>query len=71
MALNLLKPPGHVIYEMSAGKELSRLVPREEDYRCVPDEGCIDILQYIFAKKDNGRFKHGIIKVSCLGIANS
>lgn len=56
---------GHVIYEMAAGKELTRLIPSEVDYQCVEDEDCKEILQYIFTRKDNGRFERGIIKVGC------
>ena len=55
---------GHVIYEMSAGRELSRLVPNEMDLRCVEDASCREILQYVFSRKDDGKFKRGIIKAS-------
>lgn len=49
---------------MSAGRELSRLVPNEMDLRCVEDAGCREILQYVFARKEDGKFKRGIIKAS-------
>jgi len=52
-----------VIYEMSAGRELSRLVPNAEDLDNVWDEGCREVLCYIFQRKEGGRFKRGIIKV--------
>jgi len=48
---------------MSAGRELSRLVPNAEDLDNVWDEGCREVLCYIFQRKEGGRFKRGIIKV--------
>lgn len=54
---------GHVIYEMSAGRELSRLVPNEQDFSCVADPGCREALRYIFARREGGRFKSGIISI--------
>ena len=56
--------PGHVIYEMSAGKALpvTALVPSEDDLKCVEDEKR-EILEHIFTRKKNGQFAHTIQKV--------
>ena len=56
-------PSGHVIYEMVVGKELSRLIPADVDLINVESDGCLEILEYIFDRREDGRFKRGIIKV--------
>ena len=59
--------PGHVIYEMSSGKELEGVVPTQQEYAIVEDEQCRDILYHIFATKidKNGeiKFLHSIKEV--------
>ena len=63
--------PGHVIYEMSAGKPLESLVPTEEDLRDVEDEKCRMILRYIFTRKKDGEFMYTIEEVrTCAPIKN-
>lgn len=62
-----------MIYEMAAGRELQHLIPREDedeeqanfknDYKDVKDEGCKEILRYIFARKDNGQLQRSIKEV--------
>ena len=63
--MTLLLPPsaGHVIYEMSAGRDLTGIIPSEEDYGHVGDENCKEILKYIFTLRKDGQLKHAIPKV--------
>ena len=57
-------PTGHVIYEMSTGKELEGLVPNQNDINIVWDEGCREILEFIFKKRRNNTLmQHSIQKV--------
>jgi hypothetical protein len=51
-----------VIYEMTTGCELSRLVPTELDYSYIEHAGCRRVLKYIFSRS-KGRFRRGITKV--------
>ena len=49
---------------MCTGKELSSLAPSDDEYLLVLDEGCRDVLKYIFKRKEDGTFKRTIRKVS-------
>jgi hypothetical protein len=51
---------GHVMYEMSYGRELNELTPQEDDYSFpVPEqrEQLEEIIAYIFDKKSQSSFK--------------
>ena len=52
------------MYEMSAGKELSHLVPNEEEYGFVLNDYCKEVLQFIFTRKTDGTFIRSIKEVS-------
>ena len=57
-------PSGHVIYEMSTGKELEELVPNQNDINIVWNEGCREILKFIFMTRRNSTLmQHSIRKV--------
>ena len=57
---------GHVVYEMAAGKDFNAVIPSEVDYSYVKDEGCREVLQYIFTLDDNGDIFHTIHQVRIL-----
>ena len=38
-------------------------IPMEEDYVCVQGEGCKDVLQYIFTRRNDGQFERKISEV--------
>ena len=48
----LLVPPGHVMFEMICGFELTELCPSEQQYRDIKDRKLRDILEYIFLMQD-------------------
>ena len=58
------------MYEMAAGRDFRKdntyLIPSEEDYSYVQDEGCREILQYIFTLDVNGDILHTIKQVRIL-----
>ena len=47
MHLHVFVLPGHVIFEMSTGRELMMAIPTKKDYRDVP-EALHPVLKYIF-----------------------
>ena len=51
------------MFEMSAGRELSAVLPSDEDYEDVKDEHCKKIIRYIFRKKSKYEFMHSIKQV--------
>lgn len=48
----------------AGAKDMPHLIPDERDYGYVEDERCRDVLEYIFARKEDGRFKRKIKHVS-------
>lgn len=54
------RPPGHVMYEMSYGREMNDVLPQEEDYLfpvVEHRERLEEIIAYIFDKKNQTSFK--------------
>ena len=51
------------MYEMSSGKELTHVLPLDEDYKAIEDPGCRKIVHYIFQRKSKRHMKHTISQV--------
>lgn len=54
---------GHTIFEMSSGQELIGFLPTAEDYELV-DAELREVLEFIFKRKNENKFKNSISKVS-------
>lgn len=55
MNISMVTLSGHVIFEMSPGRELKILVPEERDYGDVDSRNMRNLLKYIF-NEVNGDF---------------
>ena len=54
---------GHVMFEMSTGRELTHVLPTADDYRSISDCSCRNIIYHIFKRKD-GRMKFSLKQVN-------
>ena len=53
------------MYEMIAGRELADVFPTDGEYELIEEQrSCKEIIQYIFTRKQDGRLKHCLDKVS-------